>query len=307
MGNKWMTQDWTTGDLNALVKNLGGEKVARKIQRGEVKVMFKDVMEVFFDKHGRRIPNGLQARVRDADREFQLVQPKLETDIDYLDRLKRLHEGLNSYTKITGEQFKAETERLLVLIRSNPQVANITKGIWLPVVLPRLTVNNLGVTLKQYLEAVGKSYTKTFSDRRFCNICKGTLAGEVNIVPRSRHDQLIERMEQGPVVGLHFPNPLQGFSIDASREQMSVLPEWFFLSGIDTPIAMVMYPDILARDFNTPGLYMAALSLQSTSCSLYFKADKDELDFAHTPLLASVNPAWASGLLFLGPANSAGA
>ena len=50
MSSKWMIQKWTTGELDALVKNLGGEKVARKIQRGEMKVSFEDVIKVLFDK-----------------------------------------------------------------------------------------------------------------------------------------------------------------------------------------------------------------------------------------------------------------
>jgi len=33
----WMTQDWTTGQLNALVKNIGGDKIARGILDGTVK------------------------------------------------------------------------------------------------------------------------------------------------------------------------------------------------------------------------------------------------------------------------------
>jgi len=33
----WITQDWTTGQLNALVKNLGGENIARGILNGAVK------------------------------------------------------------------------------------------------------------------------------------------------------------------------------------------------------------------------------------------------------------------------------
>jgi len=46
----WMTQDWTQGELNALVKNLGEEN-ARRIQRGEIKVWKKSnllCVEQFF-------------------------------------------------------------------------------------------------------------------------------------------------------------------------------------------------------------------------------------------------------------------
>lgn len=265
-----------------------------------------------FDKHGRRIPEGLQAHVCDADRNFRLNQPKLEARVDYVYRILQLHRGLSVDTGITAEQFKAETERLLALIRDNSQIANIAKGVYLPVVLPKLTTDNLGETLEQYLEAVGKSYVKTFGDRNFCNPHKDTLAGgEFNIVDGSRHEQLVERMKQGPVVGIHFPNPLQGFSINASREQMSTLPpvrrspqgeggEGFILSGMDTPIAMVMYPDILARDCNIPGLNMAALLWLYADCSLDFFTINSGLAFDCTDVPADASGSFSGGLLFLG-------
>lgn len=298
MSNKWMIQDWTTGELNALVKNLGGEEVARKIQREEIKVSFEDVVKVLFDKHGRRIPKGLKANVCDANRNFRLDQPKLETKVDY-NRITRLHECLNIDTGITAEQFKSETERLLAIIRDNTQVANITNGVWLPVVLPKLITDDLGTELGLYLEAVGNSYTKTFSDRKFYNHRKGTLGGNVSIIDGSRYDQLIERMKQGPVIGIHFPNPLQGFSINAQREQMSTLPEGFILSGLDTAIAMVMYPDILACKYNTSGLDLPALQWQSVDYSLCFGADDDELGFG-SDFLAIADGDFSGGLLFLG-------
>ncbi len=295
-----MTQDWTTGELNSLVKNLGGEKVARKIQKGEVKVSLEDALRALFDKHGRRITEGISARVCDANKDFRLNQPKLKRDVDYANRIRRLHGCLGVDTGITAEQFKAETERLLTLIRDNSQTANVANGVWLPVVLPQLTTDNLGETLEQYLEAVGKSYAKDFSDRQFYNHRKGTLAGKVSIVDKSCHDQLIERMKQGSVPAIHFPNPLQGYSINASQEQMLTLPKGFILSGMDTPVAMTMYPDILARDYNTPGLDLAALFRQSADYSLRFRAYDGRLDFRSTDSLASANDDYSGGLLFLG-------
>lgn len=296
---EWMTQHWTTGDLNALVKNLG-EKVARKIQRGEGKVRFEDVVKVLFDKRGRRIPENLSANVCDADRNFQLFQPELEQYVHYANRIMRLHGCLSVDAGVTAQQFKTETERLLALIRDNPQIVDIANGVWLPVVLPQLTTDDLGTTLEQYLKGVGKSYAKTFGDSKFYNHRKGTLAGKVNIFPGSRHDQLIERMKQGPVMGIHFPSPLQGFSINTGREQMSTLPKGFFLSGMDTSIAMVMYPDVLARDWNTPGLFLAAFSWQTTDSSLSFRADVASLDFDISGRLSGSCGGYSGGLLFLG-------
>lgn len=136
------------------------------------------------------------------------------------------------------------------------------------------------------------------------------MSGKVSVVDGSRHDQLIDRMKESQVIGLHFPNPLQGFSINASREQMSTLPpvrrsqsgeggEGFILSGMDAPIAMAMYPDILARGYNTPGLDLAALQWQSAGSSLYLGTHGDGLVFRGTGPLAFACGYYSGGLLFL--------
>ena len=258
-------------------------------------------MEKLFDKHGRRIPEGLKADVRNANRNFWLNQPKLETTPDYANRIMQFHRCLGRDTGITAKQIKTETERLLALIRGNPQIANIANGVWLPVILPQLMVNDLGIALEQYIEAVRRSYTKILGNRRFFNFRKGTLANQVSTVDDgSQHNQLIERMKQGPVMGIHFPNPLQGFSINASREQIPTLPKGVILSGMDTPVAMAMYPDILARDWNTPGLDLAVLQWRSADVSLYFKAYNDKLGFSDTFDLTSAGNLFSGSLLFLG-------
>jgi hypothetical protein len=259
-----------------------------------------DAIRLFFDKHGRRIPKGLQANVCDANRDFRLTQPKMDEEVDFANRILRLHGCLSIDTEVTAEQLMAETKRMQAVIRENSQIANIANGVCLPVVLPKLVTDDLGAELELYLAGVNNSYTKTFNDRSFNNYRKGDLGNKVSIVDGSRHDQLIEWMKEGPVFGLHFPNPLQGFSINANREQMSTLPEGFILSGMDTPIAMAMYPDILARDWNTPGLDMAALQWQSAGYSLYFRAYDDRLGFDGTAFLATAYALYSGGLLFLG-------
>ena len=301
MNSKSMIQNWTTGELNALVKNLGGEKVAKKIQRGEVRVSFENITNVLFDKNGQRIPKDLSADIRNINWGFQLDQPKLKTEIDYAKRIQQLYEYLGLDAEVTGKQFKTETERLLALIQKDSQIANIIKGVYLPVILPQLINEDLGTVLEQYLKTVQKNYTKTFDGRGFLNNCNGTLVGKVNTVDQSRHNQLVERMKQGLVIGIHFPNALQGFSINADREQMSTLPNGLILSGLDTLIALMMYPDILACSWNVPGLDLAALSWQATD-SFFFEADDDYLSFNSNNIdsLASAHDNYSGGLLFLG-------
>lgn len=292
-------EDLSFGQWKALGTKCDGIEGVLAVLQDEKEIILQEVVQKFFDRHSRRrIIEDLQAKVRDPNRGFRLYQPELKNKAYYAHRIKRLHGCLGVDTNVTAEQLKAETERLLTLIRENSQISNIADGVCLPVILPQLTTDDLGTALEQYLEGVGNSYVKTFSDRKFCNHRKGTLADNVSVVDGSRHNQLIERMKQGPVMGIHFPNPLQGFSINADREQMSTLPEGFILSGLDTVIAMVMYPDILARDYHTPGLELAAFSWQSVDYSLRFGAGGGRLDFDDTDSLANASGCYSGGLLF---------
>jgi len=298
---EWM-QSHTGGQTAAILSKVcgGDTENLSALLCGELKVELKEAFKKLFDRSGRRIPEGLSASVCDANRSFRLDQPKLVEEADFANRILRLHGCLSIDTEVTAEQLKAETERLLAIIRENSQIANIANGVYLPVVLPKLVTDDLGAELELYLSGVNNSYTKSFSDRSFNNYRKGDLSGKVSIIDGSRHDQLVERMKQELVIGLHFPNPLQGFSINADREQMSTLPEGFILSGIDTPIAMAMYPDILACDWNTPGLELAALQWQSADYSLGFRAIGGRLNFGDTADLAIANGIYSGGLLFLG-------
>jgi len=291
--------DWARGQIEALI-NIIGEENARELLTGDVLVKFEKVVKKLFDKHGRRIPEGLQASVCDANWDFRLDQPKLDEKIDFANRILRLHRCLSIDTEVTAEQLKKETERLLAVIRKNSRIANIASSVYLPVVLPKLVTNDLGAELELYLAGVNNSYVETFSNRSFNNYYKGDLIRKVSVVDGSRHDQLISRMKQGPVIGLHFPSSLQGFSVNASREQMSTLPKGFILSGMDAFIAMMMFPDTLARDRSTPGLDMAALQWQSAGASLVFKANDDELVFGNPGILALAFGYYSGGLLFLG-------
>lgn len=137
-----------------------GREIAEALRRDELKIVVQEKLKALFDKHGRRIPEGLQANVCDANRDFRLDQPKLDKEVDFANRITRLHGCLSIDTEVTAEQLKTETERLLAVIRENSQIANIANGVCLPVVLPKLVTDNLGAELELYLAGVNNSYTK---------------------------------------------------------------------------------------------------------------------------------------------------
>jgi hypothetical protein len=82
---------------------------------------------------------------------------------------------------------------------------------------------------------------------------------------------------------------------------MAILPESLILAGgFDIASAIAMYPDILVRDWHTPGYDLSALSSQSPGHSLSFVAHDDGLRFSHRGALGSAGVSYSSGLLFLG-------
>ena len=195
----------------------------------------------------------------------------------------------------------ANSRELIGEIKNNRNLANLLNGVYLPIILPKLgDISDYGKTLEGvFLPAVKSSYERQFPDRKFYNYRENELVNNISIVSGTRHEKLGEKMKHDSLVAIYFPNSLQGFSILASQEQISSLPELLLSGGFDTAAAITMYPDILARDWNTPGYDLSALSWQSPDDSLFFRALDDRLHFNNRGKLANANDNCSSDLLFL--------
>ncbi|MFY9492865.1 MAG: hypothetical protein WAP55_00015 [Minisyncoccia bacterium] len=300
---------YAAGRVEALVNTLGeldGELVADSLISGDLRaevvdgqVVIRPVEPLLFGRHGRRIPpRGLVANVCDPNRNFHLVQPT----IDYAKRLYRLAESFSPGTNLLSYvAFETKCRALLEQIKADRQLANLLKGVHLPVCLPHLEVVDYGQALEEiFIPSVGRAYTLHLA-KPFTNYRQGELQGQVEIVDSSRHDRLLARMAEEAVAGIYFPNPLQGYSVHAQREQMATLPESFLLAGgLDTAAAWVMYPDVLARDGKTPGYNCSAVQWLSPGLSLYFKARGGDAHFGLEGNLAGACDFYSGGLLFLG-------
>ncbi|MFH0819612.1 MAG: hypothetical protein V1892_01125 [bacterium] len=291
--------DLTGGQLKALCIKLGGMDIVNAILRDEITVEVKEMIKKLFDRNGRRIPpDGMKSSVCDPNASFKLTQPK----IDYATRLARLVNYFPTGTIfLSTEEFQAQSEELIEQLKQDNLLSNLLKGVHLPVCFPQFVVDDYGKGMDSvFLPAVGKSYEEQFPGRKFYNYRKGELEKKISIIEGSRHDKFIDKMTKGSFAGIQF-FPLQGFSINANREQMKALPQSILLSGgIDIATAMVAYPDVLARDYNTPGYDCAALSWRSAGGSLFFGAYGDELVFGACGYLGPANDSYSGGLLFLG-------
>lgn len=287
-----MWEDWEQwgGDMGELQQRLM-ERFGSPIPQTPQQVI--EVSSELFDNNGRRIPHNLQSAVCDPNTDFHLIQP----GINYDERLARFKELQD--TNITSSEFKERIEQLLEGLGQDESVSNLRNAVHLPIILTRQEISDYGQALEELLELVGRAYENQFPGRKFYNHQKGTLKGQVSVVHDS-HNRLLKRTRKEEVPALYFPHPLQGFSINASREQMATLPKNILLTGgLDTATVMAMYPDILARDWHTPGLDLAALSWKSSSQSLYFEALDGRLDFDYDDDLAWAHDNSSGGLLLL--------
>lgn len=303
-------EDLAFYEWKALATKCGGLDNVLAIIRGEKAVKIEGLIKLF-DQNGRRIPKGLQNNVCDANKNFYLVQLEFASMEDYAGRLLKFQEAFHP-GPLSVAEFQKKIAELLEELRGDVLLKDLLNGVHLPIIIPGfklLDVNSkkfdYGKVLdEKLLTALKIAYEKQFPGRTFYNLRKDELEGQVSIIPSTRHENLIEKMKQDIVYAIYFPNPLQGFSSLASREQMKDLPESLILTGgFDTSVAITMYPDILARDWHTPGYDLSALAWQSSGCSLAFGAGDDKLRFYHGARLGNADDVCSSGLLFLGSAS----
>jgi hypothetical protein len=264
----------TLGQVEAIENFLGSDMI-NELLAGKMKLAHygqneggsltcgvRAVERGLFDKNGRRIPpQGLVANVCDAN---YLYAPTKLDKVSYAVRLERLNTAFGEEVVLpTPDEFVQRITALVEKIEADDTSRNVLYGAWYPVCIP----GGLGITLENYGEkvdtkivpAVGAAYKRAFPKRTFFNNMVGQRACEVKIWNGSRHERLIEAASKGPVVGICFPTALQGYSVNADREQMASLPEMFWLAGaLDTLVAQIMYAQELLRDGKAPYYDMAA-------------------------------------------------
>ncbi|MFH0814804.1 MAG: hypothetical protein V1902_01800 [Candidatus Falkowbacteria bacterium] len=303
----------TLGHLE-LLENKLGESVVDCLLSGEMHAIFMGPNEMVieptptlvYDKNGRRIPpTGMRSSVCDAN--YGYYPTRIER-LSFAERLVLAKEAFvdEKLEFVSAEEFALRINALVQKIEADETVKNVLKGAWYPFCIPAglgVTAANYGAKLDKVLvPTVARAYTKAFPNRPFHNNITGQLAGEVTIWAGSRHERVLEAASKEPVVGIYFPTALQGYSINADREQMETLPEMFMLAGgLDTLAAMSMYAAELLRDNKTPCYDMAALAWRGWS--LFCFADGDDAYFYGSQSLDGARGSFAGGLVALSPAS----
>jgi len=291
--------------LFELLLNMIDQEDLEKLQAGEASIKIEEIIKSLFDSTGRVIPpRGFKPEVKNENKNFHLDQ--LNIKIKDKDCLRRMQEYLPQYTFPSLTEFQDKCGAVKEKALKHPQIGpNAFNRCNLPLPIPHIpelsNLGNLGQILENLLEGVKRAYEDEFNNqpRKFVNYRKGTLAGVTHVIVGTRHREMLAAVAKAPQAGILLPNPLQGYSVQADRTIISLFPNFVSLIGLEYILAMIGFPDILARGRNTPRLNMSAFSWQS-AYSLRFSAYDNLLDFNNTDYLAYALDYSSGGLLFLG-------
>ncbi len=172
-----------TGKTEALLNLLGGEEVADRLLQegftleftGELSARLGLKPKPFFDHTGRCIPaRELKSSVCDPNRDYFFTQPVL----DYAARLARMQQYMAFLDPIgiTAEEFERQSAALIKELRADVRFANALNGVYLPIVIPAMAVEDYGETLESIINnGVVASYRAQYPKRPFTNHRNGNV------------------------------------------------------------------------------------------------------------------------------------
>lgn len=280
----------------------GGRDGVDAVLQGKKRILLEDIIHLLVDKTGRLILAhlGITKAVCDENRNFHLGQ----TAIDYADIHQRFVSFFPPGTKfVSVEEFAKLAEAAKEKLLGNNLVSNLFNRAHWPLLVPQHEVRDMGRSMQDFfLPAAMAAYSNQFPDRKF-NIYCGEMVGKILPLPDyNGHDKFIAKMKAGPGVAWYFPNPMQGFSVDAQMEAgRLLLSRGLLLNGAFEPaLALIGFMEEIGRDFHTPGYDCPAIRWQSAALSLYFEAHVDEFCVFSYGRLGHAYDRYSGGLVLLG-------
>lgn len=256
------------------------------------------IAEQIFDSFGRCNPLEVKAAVnRESRRWFRFNQP--DTSFSTIHARTLSHLANEGQLITNAEEFEVRAKKLKSGLVSDPQFANLAKGVGVPFLLPAVRIDDYGTALEEtYLPAVAEAFETALPNYDFVSHSPGSLSGKLSVARESRHSRLLDRARTGDVIGWLYPCLLE-YSLPAMREIIAALPENFLLAGgIDTCAALVGSPDLFLRlDGYPPLLWLAALDGEKEGIGYHFEAYGYDLTFNRRAHLGKVAEYWAGALV----------
>lgn len=262
----------------------------------------------FFDLSGRRIPTE-EVRVfsREPKEYYKIDQPIINYELI----LNRIQDINHEIREIKKQDFEEQVKKIIEEIKKKAEYRNLLNGVWVPFIYKR---KNKGADLGRELEEellpqVKHSFLEKNPQSEFRAILQSNskLQKNISLDPDSRYEEFIQMSERKAVIGLYFPQALQGFDVASQRKQMKTLTNSSGLNiclsgGMDICSALVACPELLFSNENySPIPIMAAYKHNDNRLILLLKSYGPNLEFwCMTQMLTSqitqVSEQWTGGM-----------
>lgn len=255
----------------ALATKLGGLANVKDIIMGRKEVSIIDKLPLLIDKNGQIIPSDkILGEVVEVDLEFSLYQP----NIDYDAVIKNLDSAYSTFSFAKSHEFKNKVDSVWERVKSNPSLKNLDKTIFLPICLPwipGINSNNYFRIIEQDIEPIIRRLYGFDGKIPMSNSHKELISiSELSMFNLStRYEKLLSLVSDGPVVGLFLPDCLRGYPVASQRQQIELMPENMFLTGmLEYFIAISLYKETFTRSFEVPSFDMSVVQYQNENVFL---------------------------------------
>ena len=234
-----------------------------------------------------------------------------QSKINYELILRRLQVGNAELESLGKLEFEIEINKIIEKINKNKDYKNLLNGTWIPFIYKR---KNNGMDLGRELEEellpqVKNSFLQRYPHAEFKAILQSNskLINNLYLDPDSRYEEFVEKSEQRIIIGVYFPQALQGFDVTSQREQMKSLKissdlKIYLSGGMDICAAMIGCPELLYSTENySPIPIMSAYVHKDNRLILLMKSYGPHLEFwcmtqMMTSKIKQVSEQWTGGL-----------
>jgi MoaA/NifB/PqqE/SkfB family radical SAM enzyme len=251
-----------------------------------------------FDEFGRCIPKGINSQINIKSRRYFYIKKK---NINLDESFQRITKFLPSDSYPTIQEYKEKISQIRDGFNIEEEAIGILNGNCIPFMLPKIESDDIGEEFEnKFLPAVSNSYKDFFPNYEFTTHHHNSMAGTLETVKGSRHDNLVKKLKDQSVIGCYFP-ALSEYSVDAAIEIMSKLPERIILAGAyDTAAALISCPDLLYNEEHyAPLLWLSGVKAKQGEAK-YFEAYGYNLTFNRRMHLSKNSEYFTSGITLLG-------
>ena len=236
--------------------------------------------EVLFNAHGWRIPSENYETFSNSPKWFFKLGDSIANHSSILNRLDKFS-PIHKKDHLNIGFLKLENE-----LKSNNAIKNLDKGVRIPFVINKISVEDIGQFLEKNLfNLISKSFNDIYPESHFKAVIqdKTFLTGKLSPSPNTGYSTFLEKLSQSDICGYYYPQALQEYSVTSQINQMKDLKNItnLCLSGpIEVAYSLIGAPNLLINKTHySPVLCLSGASHIDERLICCFKSYGPHLEF----------------------------